>query len=152
MKKLIRLTESDLHKMIVESVKRILREDDDSALLNHIANELSKLRSIDVTQGENEEEVPMGDGNYAIVSFYVESNPYMKQGQGGGYNDDTYDADEVVDNVVVKDVKVIYYTDANDEVVVDDNGMIANVLQDKIVVDYNDNDIPSEQDYFYSED
>lgn len=69
MKRIIRLTESDLHNFIKRSVERILREQgDDDLLLQSIAQGLVQ-QQLSVSPGENEAEVELGEDTFAYVTY-----------------------------------------------------------------------------------
>lgn len=146
MKKLIRLTESDLHNLVQRSVLRVLREQDENFLLQSIAQSLVQQRLV-ANQGENEIEVQLQGDAIAQIAFVVESSPYMRQGMKSSSYDVPDDPDEVVDNPTIEVVEVVVCKDG-DCLPIQDNGIIQQTLQKNVEIDYNDGDIPSEQDYY----
>ena len=78
MRKIIRLTESDLHNLVQRSVLRILREQDNNLLLQSIAQGLVQ-QQLTASQGENEVEVQLQGDAIAQINFVVESDPYMPE-------------------------------------------------------------------------
>ena len=78
MKRIIRLTESDLHNVIRRSVERILREQGgDDLLLQSIAQGLVQ-QQLSVSPGENDAEVELGEDTFAYVKYNVLCSPYLK--------------------------------------------------------------------------
>ena len=146
MKKLIRLTESDLHNLVQRSVLRVLREQDENFLLQSIAQSLVQQRLV-ANQGENEIEVQLQGDAIAQITFVVESSPYMRQGMKSSSYDVPDDPDEVVDNSTIEVVEVVVCKDG-DCLPIQDNGIIQQTLQKNVEIDYNGGDIPSEQDYY----
>lgn len=146
MKKLIRLTESDLHNLVQRSVLRVLREQDENFLLQSIAQSLVQQRLV-ANQGENEIEVQLQGDTIAQIAFVVESSPYMRQGMKSSSYDVPDDPDEVVDNPTIEVVEVVVCKDG-DCLPIQDNGIIQQTLQKNVEIDYNGGDIPSEQDYY----
>ena len=154
MKRIIRLTESDLHNFIKRSVERILREQNDFGfLLQSVAQSIAQENTIYVTPGENEQEVQLEDGRLAFVVYDVQCSPYLRQGMRSADYDVPDDPDEIIDNpkVVVTEI-ILYDEDGDNEMTLEDNGIIQKALQNNIEVDYSDYNVPSEEDYFYYED
>ena len=139
MKKIIRLTESDLHNMIKHSVKKILKEENETLFLQSIAQSIVNGEKIDANLEDNEIEVEVQD--YLInINFDVEPNVHYVPGSRSLDRDVPDDASEIVEDglpkVYVK--QIIYYDDYNDEHVIQDNGIVANALAKKIVLDYDE--------------
>ena len=151
MKRIIRLTESDLHNFIKRSVERILREQGgDDLLLQSIAQGLVQ-QQLSVSPGENEAEVELGEDTFAYVKYNVLCSPYLKQGMRGNDYDVPDDPDEIIDEPEVDVIEVDYCQDGDCNPI-QDNGIIQKALQNNIEVDYSDYNVPSEEDYFYYED
>ena len=107
MKKIIRLTESELHNLVQRSVQRILREQDERFLLQSIAQSIVQKRSVGAKLGENDGEFRLQDGNYAYITYTVEGDPYMQRGMRSSSRDVPDDPDEIIDNPTVEILKVI---------------------------------------------
>ena len=151
MKRIIRLTESDLHNFIKRSVERILREQGgDDLLLQSIAQGLVQ-QQLSVSLGENEAEVELGEDAFAYVKYNVLCSPYLKQGMRSNDYDVPDDPDEIIDEPEVEAIEVDYCQDGDCNPI-QDNGIIQKALQNNIEVDYSDYNVPSEEDYFYYED
>lgn len=151
MKRIIRLTESDLHNFIKRSVERILREQGgDDLLLQSIAQGLVQ-QQLSVSPGENEAEVELGEDTFAYVKYNVLCSPYLKQGMRSNDYDVPDDPDEIIDEQEVEVIEVDYCQDGDCNPI-QDNGIIQKALQNNIEVDYSDYNVPSEEDYFYYED
>lgn len=151
MKKIIRLTESDLHNFIKRSVERILREQGgDDLLLQSIAQGLVQ-QQLSVSPGENKAEVELGEDTFAYVKYNVLCSPYLKQGMRSNDYDVPDDPDEIIDEPKVEVIEVDYCQDGDCNPI-QDNGIIQKALQNNIEVDYSDYNVPSEEDYFYYED
>lgn len=154
MKKIIRLTESDLRGIVQRSVLRVLQEQNDfGLLLQSIAQSIAQEITINVNPGENEQEVQLEDGRLAYVTYDVHCNPYLRQGMKSYDYDVPDDPDEVIDNpeVVVNGI-ILYDDDGDKEIPLKDNGIVKKALESVIQVDYSDYDVPSEEDFFYYED
>ena len=97
-KKLIRLTESDLHKIVKESVKRILRESNIPRYEQPVFIDCSSPNDADVS-------VEIGLSDYASSLFYV-----------GGCGTDGYAALEAVVEYLIQNRIIDHYT-ADEELV-----------------------------------
>jgi len=149
MRKIIRLTESDLHNLVQRSVLRILHEQDNNLLLQNIAQSIASQGQLDVTAGENEGEFYLQGGDYAYITYNVECDPYMQQGMRSNSYDVPNDDDQIIDKPTVE-VGSIEFCNRDGEgcIQIHDNGIVKRALESVINVDYTDFDIPSEQDYF----
>ena len=153
MKKIIRLTESDLRGIVQRSVLRVLQEQNDfGLLLQTIAQSIAQESRIDVNPGENEQEVQLEDGRLAFVTYDVQCTPYLRQGMKSNDYDVPDDPDEIIDNPEVVVTEIIFYNkDGDNEIPLEDNGIVKKALESVIQVDYSNYDAPSEEDYFYYE-
>ena len=151
MKKIIRLTESDLHNLVQRSVERILREQGgDDLLLQSIAQGLVQ-QQLSASPGENEAEVELDGDTFAYVKYNVLCNPYLKQGMKSSSYDVPDDPDEIIDEPKVEIIEIDYCQDGDCNPI-QDNGIIKKALENNIEVDYSDYDVPSEKEFFYYED
>ena len=149
MKKIIRLTESELHNLVQRSVQRILREQDESFLLQSIAQAIIQKRSIGATLGECDAEIDLQDGKYAYITYEVESDPYMQRGMKSSSYDVPDDSDEIVGKPTVEIGSIEVCNEEGHCVPIRDNGIVKQALEQTIEIDYNPfDDIPSEEDYF----
>ena len=152
MKKIIRLTESELHNLVQRSVQRILREQDESFLLQSIAQAIVQKRSIGATLGECDAEIPLQGGNYAYITYTVEGDPYMQRGMRSSSYDVPDDPDEIIDSPTVEIGSIEVCNDEGQCTPIRDNGIVRQALERTIDIDYSPIDnIPSEEDYFYTE-
>jgi hypothetical protein len=63
------------------------------------------------------------------------------------------DPDEIIDKPEVAVTEIILYDENGDnEIPLEDNGIVKKALESVIQVDYSNYDAPSEEDYFYHED
>lgn len=138
MKQLIRITESDIHRMVRNTVNRILKEQDDSMILQLVAQGLIEKRHVEARDGENTCEVDLDDDTIAIVVFNVRSYPVKKRGWVSNDYDVPDDPDEIIDNYDVEVVEILL----EDETSIQDNGIVYNALMEVIEMDYDDDEIP----------
>lgn len=151
MKKIIRLTESDLHNIIQHSVVRVLHEQSDSLLLQDIAQYIVQKREVNARPGENELEVELQDGRIAYITYDVLSNPYLQQGLKSNDYDVPDDPDEIVDDWDVEIIDICLYDYDDNEITLDDNGIVKESLKRVLQIDYSDYDVPNEKDFFFDE-
>ena len=143
MRNIIRLTESDLHTIVRNTVERIIRESNDEPILAGIADYLKSLENynhaISWRPGENEVEFDLGDGIDGVVSFYLDTGAYVKKSE---YESDP---DEIVDDdPEITDVE-IQLSDRE----IPDNGIVRDALQSVLDfhgADYSYGDIPTSDD------
>lgn len=153
MKKIIRLTESDLRGIVQRSVLRVLQEQNDfGLLLQTIAQCIVQKGEINVSPGENDLEVELQDGRLVYIKYNVLCNPYLRQGMKSSDYDVPDDPDEIIDDWDVEVID-IYLCDYDDnEVTINDNGIVRESLKRVLQIDYSDYDVPSEKEFFYYED
>ena len=160
MKKIIRLTESELHGIVMNAVKRVLREsNEDQQLINAMVNWINTQWNPGyLTPGDNEIYIKLDENTMAWIDFEIVCDPYVKSGMKSNYYDVPDDPDEIVDEPKVEITSiVIYFDDSDSERQITDNGVIQNAIQNKIdnggiKIEYDLGGIPSEEDYFYYED
>ena len=160
MKKIIRLTESELHGIIMNTVKKVLRESNEGQkFFQAIANGINtQWNPRYLTPGNNEIEISLGKDTTAYIDFELVCDPYIRRGMKSNDYDVPDDPDEIVDEPKVEITSIIIYFDNGDsEQQITDNGFIQNAIQDKvdnggIEIEYDWGRVPSEEDYFYYED
>lgn len=152
MKKIIRLTESDLHNIVQHSVARVLQEQQDTnLLLQSIAQSIAQQRKLNVNVGENDSEFRLQGDRFAYITFEVDCDPYMQKGMRSGDYDVPDDADEIIDEPIIEVGSIELCNNEGECIQIHDNGIIKKALESIIDVDYDVNKIPSEEDYFYTE-
>jgi hypothetical protein len=153
MKKIIRLTESDLRGIVQRSVLRVLQEQNDfGLLLQSIAQSIVQKGEIDVNPGENDLEVELQDGRLVYIKYNVLCSPYLRQGMKSNDYDVPDDPDEIIDDWDVEIIDICLYDYDDNEVTINDNGIVRKSIKRVLQIDYNNYDVPSEEDYFYYED
>ena len=129
---ILRLTESDLRGLISSAVSKILKEDiDNNALLGNIVEKLSDM-DINAKEGSNDIEVPLDDNadKIAFITFEVEDGRYISPGR----NVPDY-PDEVEGDYNVYVTEIVLYDDYDNEIQIQDNGMVASALKSLVNVD-----------------
>ena len=145
----IRLTESELKKIINESVSRILKEEDDSFILQTIAQEVTQNGVIYAKNGENETEVELEGGRLVIITFDVESDPYIEPGVKSMDYDVPNDPDEIIDEPTVTVTSMEVYDNEGDSLgSLQDNGIVAKAIENELEMEYDDSYIPSREEHF----
>ena len=153
MRKIIRLTESDLRGIVQRSVLRVLQEQNDfGLLLQSIAQSIVQKNEIDVNPGENDLEVELQDGRLVYIKYNVLCSPYLRQGMKSNSYDVPDDPDEIIDDWDVEIIDICLYDYDDNEVTINDNGIVRESLKRVLQIDYSNYDVPSEEDYFYYED
>lgn len=152
MKKIIRLTESDLHNIVQQSVARVLREQqDNSLLLQSIAQSIVQQGKVGAIVGENDAEFRLRGDKYAYITYEVISDPYIQQGMKSSSYDVPNDSDEIMDNQTIEIGSIECCNGDGQCIQIHDNGIVKKALESVIEIDYNGMDIPSEDDYYYNE-
>jgi hypothetical protein len=160
MKKIIRLTESELHGIVMNAVKRVLRESgEDQQLINAIVNGINTQWNPGYwTPGDNEIEISLGEDTTAYIDFELVCDPYKSGGARSNSYDVPDDQKEISDKPTVYITNsVVYFDGGGREQQITDNGIIQNSVQNKIDnggvrIEYDWGSVPSEEDYFYHED
>ena len=153
MKKIIRLTESDLRGIVQRSVLRVLQEQNDfGLLLQSIAQSIVQKGEIDVNPGENDLEVELQDGRLVYIKYNVLCSPYLRQGMKSSDYDVPDDPDEIIDDWDVEIIDICLYDYDDNEVTINDNGIVKESLKRVLQIDYSNYDVPSEKEFFYYED
>jgi hypothetical protein len=136
MLKKLRLTESDLHRIIASAVGKILTESNDNELLSAIVGKLSNI-DIGAKPGKNEIQVPLDDNGdlIAFIDFVVEDNRYLEHGMRSQSMDVPDDPDSIEGDYNVMVSSIVIYDDNNEETEFADNGMVADALRDLINLD-----------------
>lgn len=152
MKKIIRLTESELHGLVQHSVQKILREQNENGLLlQSLAQTIIQQGSLGAVVGENDAEFRLQGGKYAYITYTVDSNPYMQKGMRSYSYDVPDDSDEIVDNPIIEVGSIEICDDEGHCMPIRDNGIVKKALESVIDINYDINNIPSEDDYYYNE-
>lgn len=160
MKKIIRLTESELHGIIMNAVKKVLREsNEEQQFFQAIANGINtQWNPRYLTPGDNEIDIDLDENTTAYIDFELVCDPYVRRGMRSYDYDVPDDPDEIVDEPKVEITNIVIYFDNGDsEQQITDNGFIQNAIQNKvdnggIEIEYDWDRVPSEEDYFYYED
>ena len=148
-KVIYRLTESELHNLVDESVRRIIRENDTNFLLQIVAQSVIQKGRIDAEGGEQDIELNIGQDKLAYILFNVNSNPYETPNTAtSSYEEPT---NEIKDDVSVEIIDLEILKDG-ESYPLEDNGIVKKALEKVIVMDYTNQDVPSERDFFSSED
>ena len=130
---ILRLVESDLHKLISSAVKKILRESaNENAILSKIVERLTTVETDAVTSfvGENNIEIYLDDDNtvLAFIDYTIDDDRILVKGQPGNLYDRADDPDEEIGDFDVI-VTAIEIDDDGNNISIKDNGMVAEALK-----------------------
>lgn len=130
---ILRLVESDLHRLISSAVKKILRESaNENAILSKIVERLTTVKTDAVTSfvGENSIEIYLDNDNtvLAFIDYTIDDNRVLVKGRSGNMYDRADDPDEEIGDFDVI-VTAIEIDDNGNEISVQDNGMVAEALK-----------------------
>lgn len=157
MANIIRLTESDLHNIVRNTVRRIMNEENEGAYLSAIENYVRSLIGYNnrvaslYPNEDNELEFELEGGYEGVLEFHIDSYAYVNLGWKSNDYDQPDDADEIVDEPEVSDVRIYLYDPEGEEVPIQDNGTIKNALQDLIEyhgLEYDWSSLPSSEDVY----
>lgn len=143
-KVIYRLTESELKRLVSESVRKVIKEQDTNFLLQVIAQAVSDKGRIDAEEGEQDIEIPVGDNKLVYILFKVNSNPYEKPNTAQPMDEPN---NEIVDKPSVDVIDIEIMKDG-ENYPLEDNGIVARAIESVMVMDYTNQDIPSEGDFF----
>lgn len=144
----LRLIESDLHRLISSTVQKILKENaDNNGLLSMIVERLSSTE-IPSNKGENYVDVPLDDeGNIiACIDYEIEDNRYLVRGMQSNDYDVPDDPDEVEGDYQVF-ITSIVIDENGEQKPIEDNGMVANALKSLINPDMDDLEYYEDDDH-----
>ena len=141
-----RITHSDLRRIVSESVRRIMLENDDTLQLQSIAQGIVSMGQYDAYGGENEIEVSLEDAD-CYINFIVHSNARVRRGLGSQSMYVPDDPDEVVDDHYIE-VTGIEYCVGDECRHLTDNGIVQRALEKVVQVEYDDMySLPSEKEW-----
>lgn len=152
MKKLIRLTESDLHKVIKRSVSRILKESQETDILSQIVQGIMNMGEIKGDSSyENEiSDIELDNGNVAFITYEVSDGRYLQRGMSSYDRDVPDDPSEVMGDYDIEVTAIEIYTDDGEFVTsLKDNGMVADAIKDIAIID--ESDLDYQDDDYYEE-
>ena len=120
--------------------------------MQDIAQYIVQKGEIDVNPGENDLEVELQDGRLAYIKYNVLCNPYLHQGMKSSDYDVPDDPDEIIDDWDVEIIDICLFDYDDNEVTINDNGIVRESLKRVLQIDYSNYDVPSEKEFFYYED
>ena len=127
----LRLTESDLRKLIYSTVGKILKEGvENNEILSRIIEGLSSA-DISSNIGNNEVEVPLDEmgSQIAFISYEIQEGRYLTPGMPGVDNDVPDDYPNVEGDFEVYVTEIVIYDENNNPTQIEDNGMVAKALK-----------------------
>ena len=135
----LRLVESDLHRLISSTVEKILKENaENNGILSIICQKITELQNeIDWTGKEGDLEIPLDDegNNIAFIQYEVEDNRYLVPGQRSFDMDVPDDPDYTEGDYDVFINDIVIYDSENNEHSIEDNGMVTNLLKSLVTPD-----------------
>lgn len=153
MRKIIRLTESDLHNMVRNALKGVLSETNFIPLIAKAVEEQWEADTL--TPGKNEIDVEPTRNTRVFITFNLICSPYIQPGTRSQSRDVPDDPDEIVDEPEVEITQIYMVLDDDEEMEITDDGTIQSVIQEKVnnaEIEYDWSRVPSRKEYFYHED
>jgi hypothetical protein len=149
-KKIIRLTESELYSIIAKTTKKLIREEmeDNTELLERIAELILAERRVEGTpNGDNVIELTIEQDFYCDVHYYIDDDSYFTQIEH--HTDyysppDTWDLTERFD-ISVEKIDIVRYDEEGEEMnyqIQDSGDIVKNAILR--VLDVNHSDAPTD--------
>lgn len=142
MKRIIRLTEGDLHKIVRRSINEILVDDEYTPVPDNIEqmiiDGIKNGGKIWANDGDNEHEVVLDDGTTVMINFFVDYKPEAPNHPSSSYEEDQTGFGDKYD-IFVSDM---YWVDENYEeynLNIDTSG-IEDALMNMVEVEYTGTD------------
>ena len=138
----LKLTESDLQKVVSSAVDKILREEiENNELISKICQRITELQSeIDWSKHQGDLDIPLDDEGdmVAFINYEVEDNRMLVPGQRSFDRDVPDDPDNIEGDYKVFVNEILIYTDEENNFTIEDNGMITKLLQSLVDPDSSD--------------
>ena len=142
MKRIIRLTEGDLHKIVRRSINEILADNEYTPVPDNIEqmiiDGINNGGKIWANDGDNEHEVVLDDGTTVMINFFVDYKPEAPNHPSSSYEEDQTGFGDKYD-IFVSDM---YWVDENYEdydLNIDTSG-IEDALMNMVEVEYTGTD------------
>lgn len=136
MKRIVRLTESDIHRIVANSIGRIIEQRENYDLIKMIVSAIKEqyAEGIDARENDkNELQLDLADGRFVWIGFNVYGNAYVDTQEG---NYDVPEYSEVVDNPEITDITVEVFDENNEPHLLEDTALIENTIKQLLNIDY----------------
>lgn len=128
MKKVIRMCESELHELVGNAARKVIKEMDETALISEIAKKILEKRNVDAKEGENDLEVMLGNGTPVYINYEIIDHTVIRRDRW---------SENPNDEIVNDDYELyVYDIDVNEELHSDIDDIVKNALLKVVSVEH----------------
>lgn len=128
MKKVIRMCESELHELVGNAARKVIKEMDETALISEIAKKILEKRNVDAKEGENDIEVMLDNGTPVYINYEIIDHTVIRRDRW---------SENPNDEIVNDDYELyVYDIDVNEELHSDIDDMVKNALLKVVSVEH----------------
>lgn len=128
MKKVIRMCESELHELVGNAARKVIKEMDETALISEIAKKILEKGNVDAKEGENDLEVMLDNGTPVYINYEIIDHTVIRRDRW---------SENPNDEIVNDDYELyVYDIDVNEELHSDIDDMVKNALLKVVSVEH----------------
>jgi len=128
MKKVIRMCESELHELVGNAARKVIKEMDETALISEIAKKILEKGNVDAKEGENDIEVMLDNGTPVYINYEIIDHTVIRRDRW---------SENPNDEIVNDDYELyVYDIDVNEELHSDIDDMVKNALLKVVSVEH----------------
>lgn len=128
MKKVIRMCESELHELVGNAARKVIKEMDETALISEIAKKILAKGNVDAKEGENDLEVMLDNGTPVYINYEIIDHTVIRRDRW---------SENPNDEIVNDDYELyVYDIDVNEELHSDIDDMVKNALLKVVSVEH----------------